>query len=81
MGPNGGRWRVKACPDLLWHFLSTSKFFVLGAPFKLFEIGAVNGGKHKKGGVPKKGIYNQNPGPLSNNFKLERLLVTAASSM
>ena len=57
------------------------QFLVLGATFKLFQIEAINGGKHIKGGVPKKGIYNQNLGPLSNNFNLEQLLVTAASSM
>ena len=65
MGVDGG--------GVLRHFLSTSKWLIsrFRGPFK---IGVVNGGKHIKNGVPKKGTYNQNIGPLSNNFKLERLV-------
>ena len=46
------------------------QFLALGAPFKLFQIGAVNGGKHIKGDIQSK-----------SGAPLEQLLVTAASSM
>ena len=61
MGVDGGGVRVKACPDFCGTFCThpDGQFLVLGAPFKLFQIGAVNGGKHIK-----EDIYNQNLGPL-----------------
>ena len=48
---------MKACPDLLGHFLSTFKWPISGfrGLFQIVSLGAVNGGKHVNGGVPKKG--------------------------
>ena len=59
-GELGGRGACKGLPG----------FLVLGAPFKLFQIGVVNGVEHIKGGVPKNGDIQSRSG-----IKLERLLV------